>query len=118
LKSALIIYWSSTRNTEKVAYAIREGLENAGLKVELKKPKDAAGTDFFDYDLVCVGSPSLSGSLLNKWLIFLRANWLFIEIKEKLSRAPLKWKAKTRWFSALILDRTQALMRQPQREKL
>ena len=59
MKSALVIYWSSTGNTEKVAYAIREGLEHAGLEVYLKKPQDAAGIDFFDYDLVCVGSPSI-----------------------------------------------------------
>ena len=59
MKSALIVYFSSTGNTEKVASAIREGLENAGLKVELKKPQEAAELDFFDYDLVCVGSPSI-----------------------------------------------------------
>jgi flavodoxin len=59
LKSALIVYWSNTGNTEKVAFVIRDGLESAGLKVELKKPKEAAEDDFYDYDLVCVGSPSI-----------------------------------------------------------
>ena len=59
LKSALVIYWSSTGNTEKVALTIREGLENVGIKVDLKKPQEAVGVDFFDYDLVCVGSPSI-----------------------------------------------------------
>jgi len=59
LKSALIIYFSSTGNTEKVAYAIKDGLESSGLKVDLKKPNEAAELDFFDYDVVCVGSPSI-----------------------------------------------------------
>ena len=59
MKSALIIYWSSTGNTEKVAFAIRDGLEHSGLRVDLRKPQDAAGIDFYDYDLVCVGSPSI-----------------------------------------------------------
>ena len=59
LKSALIVYWSNTGNTEKVAYAIKEGLKNSGLNVDLKKPQEAAEVDFFDYDLVCVGSPSI-----------------------------------------------------------
>ena len=59
LKSALIIYFSSTGNTEKVAHAIRSGLDAAGLKVELKKPQEAAELDFYSYDLVCVGSPSI-----------------------------------------------------------
>jgi hypothetical protein len=34
-------------------------LEDAGFKVESKKPQDAAGIYFYDYDLVCVGSPSI-----------------------------------------------------------
>jgi len=59
LKSVLIVYWSNTRNTEKVAFAIRDGLERGGLKVYLKKPGEAAEDDFYGYDLVCVGSPSI-----------------------------------------------------------
>jgi flavodoxin len=59
LKLALIVHFSSTGNTEKVADAIKEGLEKAGLKVDLKKPQDAADIDFYAYDLVCVGSPSI-----------------------------------------------------------
>jgi len=55
LKSALIIYFSSTGNTQKVAYAIKEGLENEGVTVDLKKPQEAGDLDFFGYDLVCVG---------------------------------------------------------------
>jgi flavodoxin len=59
LKLALIVYSSSTGNTEKVAYAIKEGLEQASLKVDLKKPQDAGDIDFYGYDLVCIGSPSI-----------------------------------------------------------
>jgi flavodoxin len=57
-KTALIVYWSKTGNTEKVASAIKQGLESAGVTVDVKKPEEAAGVDYFDYDLVCVGSPS------------------------------------------------------------
>ncbi len=59
LKSALIVYCSNTGNTEKVANAIKDGLENAKFKVDLKNPQEAVGADFFGYDLVCVGSPSI-----------------------------------------------------------
>jgi flavodoxin len=59
LKRALIVYFSSTGNTQKVAYAIKEGLEAGGLKVEFKKPQEAVDDDFYGYDLVCVGSPSI-----------------------------------------------------------
>ena len=59
LKTALIVYFSSTGNTRKVAYAIKDGLEAGGLKVELKMPQEATEDDFYGYNLVCVGSPSI-----------------------------------------------------------
>jgi flavodoxin len=59
VKTALIVYWSNTGNTQKVAYAIQVGLEAAGFKVELKKPQEGKESDFYAYDLVCVGSPSI-----------------------------------------------------------
>ena len=42
-----------------MAYAIKDGLEAGGLKVDLKKPQEATEDDFYSYDLVCVGSPSI-----------------------------------------------------------
>jgi flavodoxin len=59
MKQAVIVYWSKTGNTEKVAQAIREGLEEAGIKVTVKRLEDAEDLDFFGYDLVCVGFPSV-----------------------------------------------------------
>ena len=60
MKSALIIYWSKTGNTEKVANVIKQGLEETGTQVTVKKPEEAENIDYFDYDLVCVGAPSYS----------------------------------------------------------
>jgi len=57
-KVALLIYWSKTGNTEKVALSVKEGLERAGLKVIMKRIEEADGVDFFEYDLVCIGSPT------------------------------------------------------------
>jgi flavodoxin len=59
MKKAVILYWSSTRNTEKVAFAIKEGLEAAGVNISLRKTTEAKHIDYFDYDLVWVGSPSI-----------------------------------------------------------
>lgn len=59
MKSALLVYFSSTGNTKKVALAIKEGLETQGMKVDLRKPKEASEADFYSYDLVCIGSPSI-----------------------------------------------------------
>jgi flavodoxin len=56
--NAIIVYWSKTGNTEKVAWAIQESLEKAGVDVSLKRVKDAGDVDFYAYDLVCIGFPS------------------------------------------------------------
>ena len=58
MKKAIIIYWSKTGNTEKVAFKIKKGLEEAGVNVSVKKAEDAGDVDYFDYDLVCIGFPS------------------------------------------------------------
>jgi flavodoxin len=59
-KRALIVYWSKTGNTKKVADAVKQGLEAAKIQVTMKKQEEAGNVDYFDYDLVCVGAPSYS----------------------------------------------------------
>jgi hypothetical protein len=59
MKKALIVYFSTSGNTEKVANSIRQGLEEGGVQVVVKKPHEAGDVDYFDYDLVCIGSPSV-----------------------------------------------------------
>ena len=60
MKKALVVYWSKTGNTKKVAHAILQGLEEAGLHVTIKEQHESEDEDFFDYDLVCVGAPAYS----------------------------------------------------------
>ncbi len=55
---AIIVYWSKSGNTEKVALAIQGGLEEAGADVMLKKVEDIGNIDYYAYDLVCIGFPS------------------------------------------------------------
>jgi flavodoxin len=59
MKRAVILYWSNTGNTEKVAFAIKEGLEAVGVNVSLMRTTEAEDIDYFDYDLVCVGAPAI-----------------------------------------------------------
>jgi quercetin dioxygenase-like cupin family protein len=59
---AIIIYWSNTGNTEKVALAVHDGLNEAGMNVSLLRVEDAGDVDFFAYDLVCIGFPSYQWS--------------------------------------------------------
>ena len=59
---ALVVYWSRSGNTEKVALAIQEGLREAGAEVSLRRVEEAGDVDFFAYDLVCIGFPSYQWS--------------------------------------------------------
>jgi flavodoxin len=60
MKTALIIYWSKTGNTAKVAESIKEGLVSAGTVVTMKKIEEAEDLDYFNFDFVCMGCPSYS----------------------------------------------------------
>jgi flavodoxin len=56
----LILYWSATGNTEKVAGTIKDALVREGITPAVKKIADAAGEELFDYDLIFIGTPSYS----------------------------------------------------------
>ncbi len=58
LVNALIVYWSKTGNTKKVAVAIREGLAEAGVDVVLQNVEGIGDVDWYAYELVCIGFPS------------------------------------------------------------
>jgi len=54
---ALIIYYSRTGNTQKVAFAIERGLRKGGLETTIKRISEEFDEDYYDYDLVCFGTP-------------------------------------------------------------
>jgi flavorubredoxin len=60
--NAAIIYWSKTGNTEKVALAIKDALEENGVQVTYVRAEEAGELDWFAYDLVCLGFPSYQWS--------------------------------------------------------
>lgn len=74
MKKAAIIYWTKSGNTEKVAAAIKEGLENAGLDVTYLRVEEAKGLDYFDYDLICIGFPSYEWTTPRPMTTFLKIN--------------------------------------------
>ena len=55
---ALVIYWSATGNTEKVASAIQKALVRERAKLVIKKISEAAEEELYQYDLIFLGSPS------------------------------------------------------------
>jgi flavodoxin len=56
--NALIIYWSATGNTEKLAKTIRSSLNKANINPESLKITADLDIDVLEYDLVFIGSPS------------------------------------------------------------
>lgn len=57
---ALLLYWSATGNTEKVAGAIQKALRGGGIEPVVKKIGEAGEEELYDYDLVFLGCPSYS----------------------------------------------------------
>ena len=55
---ALLVYWSVTGNTEKVADAIEKGLVDQNIEVTKKELASASEDNFCNYDLVFLGSPT------------------------------------------------------------
>lgn len=55
---AVILYWSQSGNTQKVAEAIRAGLELGDAIVHIERIDEHTDVDLFGYDLVCLGFPS------------------------------------------------------------
>jgi flavodoxin len=55
---ALILFWSATGNTEKVANSIKSALEQAAILPEMKKITGATEEDLYQYDLIFLGTPS------------------------------------------------------------
>jgi hypothetical protein len=55
---ALILYYSKTGNTKKVAFAIEKGIRKGGLQPTVKRISEALNENYYDYDLICFGSPT------------------------------------------------------------
>jgi flavorubredoxin len=56
----LLLYWSATGNTEKVAQSIEKALNTEGITPVVKKVAEADEEEFFQYNLIFLGTPSYS----------------------------------------------------------
>ena len=65
---ALIVYDSMWGSTEKIAYALREGIEEAGIHVTMRNLKNThisdVITDVISSKLILLGSPTLNNTML------------------------------------------------------
>ena len=63
MASALIVYYSRSGNTEKMANLIAEGVRAGGVEVAVKRVQDTAADEFANYDGIVAGSPTYYGSM-------------------------------------------------------
>lgn len=55
MSKALIVYWTSTGNTEKMAEAVKEGAQDAA---ELRNVSDTSADEAAEYDVLALGCPA------------------------------------------------------------
>jgi len=63
MPKALVVYYSLTGNTKKMAVRLAAGLTKAGLETDLKKAEETDPAELLGYDLILVGSPVYYGTM-------------------------------------------------------
>lgn len=58
----LVVYYSSTGNTAKMAQAVAEGVRKEGVEVEVKKVEETKPEDLLRPEGIIIGSPTYYGS--------------------------------------------------------
>jgi NAD(P)H dehydrogenase (quinone) len=66
MAKALVIYYSSTGNTKKMAESVVEGIKKEGLEVILKDVKDVKAEELLKYEAIVIGSPTYYGTMAAK----------------------------------------------------
>ncbi len=63
MKKILIIYYSVTSNTKKMAELVAEGAKKENVQLDLRKVEDVKAKDLLDADGIIIGSPTYYGSM-------------------------------------------------------
>jgi len=62
----LIVYYSRSGNTKKMAYLIQQGVMDADVDVDTKNVKDVTIDDLPRYDGIIIGSPTYYGGMASQ----------------------------------------------------
>ncbi|MDD4980738.1 MAG: flavodoxin domain-containing protein [Candidatus Omnitrophica bacterium] len=60
---ALVIYYSRSGNTKKMAESVAEGIEKEGLETVIKEIKDVKADELLQYEAIAIGSPTYYGTM-------------------------------------------------------
>ena len=64
MAKVLVVYVTTTGNTEKMANAIADGAKGAGADVTCKAVADASVAEIGGYDVIAFGSPAMGAEVL------------------------------------------------------
>lgn len=59
----LIVYYSRSGNTKKMAYLVQKGAMDEGAEVDTKEVKSVKVDELKDYDAIIIGSPTYYGTM-------------------------------------------------------
>lgn len=63
MAKALVIFYSRTGNTKKMAESVAQGLKKEGLEVVIKEVKDVDADELLKYEAILIGSPTYYGTM-------------------------------------------------------
>ncbi len=67
MSKMLVVYWSGTGNTEKMAYEVAEGAKHySDVELKVLQVGDATKQDVIDADKVALGCPSMGAEVLEE----------------------------------------------------
>jgi len=66
MSKVLVIYYSRSGNTQKMAELIGESIKKEGLEAAVKDVKDIAVNELLDYEGIVIGSPTYYGTMASE----------------------------------------------------
>ena len=62
----MVVYWSQTGNTEAMAQAVAQGIEEAGKKAKLAEVSAVSAADLKDVKAFALGCPAMGAEVLEE----------------------------------------------------
>lgn len=66
MSDVLIVYWSGTGNTEKMAELIKKGIEETGKTVTLSQVSEVKTAELSNYSAIVMGCPAMGSEVLEE----------------------------------------------------
>ena len=63
MAKAIVIYYSQSGNTRKMAQAVAEAVKKEGVEADLKDVEKVAASDLLKYEAIAIGSPTYYGTM-------------------------------------------------------